>query len=336
MSSPASPAKSKTPAPAASVASAGRLTALCKAVADPLRLEVMRVLSNDSFGVQELARIFEMPQPGMSHHLKILAKVELVHTRRQGNSIFYRRALLRGDDELASFLASLYATIETLALTESVQTNIDKTHAERAEQSRLFFARNAAKFSEHQAQLCELDQYLPNLRELLDVMELAPSSRVLEVGPGAGDLLRELAKRFDRVVALDNSEEMLSITRRSLSAASRERVEFINASLEDYSAGTQGIDAVVLNMVLHHMSSPRHAFQRVRDLLSEGGCLLVADLCSHDQEWVRESCGDVWLGFEPQELREWAQSAGFGEPKSMFLGLKNGFQIQIQSFRAGI
>lgn len=73
------------------------LAALCKATGDTLRLDILRVLRNDSFGVLELAQIFAMRQSGMSHHLKVLAKAGLVITRREGNSIFYRRSLPAGD-----------------------------------------------------------------------------------------------------------------------------------------------------------------------------------------------------------------------------------------------
>ncbi|MAB98807.1 MAG: ArsR family transcriptional regulator, partial [Pseudomonadaceae bacterium] len=72
---------------------ADELAALCKAGGDPLRLNVLRALSNDSFGVLELAQIFDIGQSGMSHHLKVLAQAGLVATRREGNAIFYRRAL---------------------------------------------------------------------------------------------------------------------------------------------------------------------------------------------------------------------------------------------------
>ena len=68
------------------------LAALCKASGDELRLNVLRVLASDSFGVLELAQIFDIGQSGMSHHLKVLAQAELVATRREGNAIFYRRA----------------------------------------------------------------------------------------------------------------------------------------------------------------------------------------------------------------------------------------------------
>ena len=63
------------------------LAAFCKAIGDALRLDILRVLRNDSFGVLELAQIFAMRQSGMSHHLKVLANAGLVSTRREGNSI---------------------------------------------------------------------------------------------------------------------------------------------------------------------------------------------------------------------------------------------------------
>ena len=308
------------------------LATLCKAASDPLRLDIMRVLSHDSFGVQELATIFAMPQPGMSHHLKVLLKAGLLATRRQGNSIFYRRALLRGESEFFDFKTSLFATIGALPLADEYIRRINNICEDRASQSRQYFERNVDKFEENQGMLCELSQYLPNLREMLDLTELKHSSQVMEVGPGQGALLKELSKRFDRLVALDNSGEMLAFTKDKIS--SRDKIRFVQSSLEAYEPEGERLDAVVLNMVLHHMSSPLQAFQKIRHLLRTDGFLLVADLCSHNQEWARSSCGDVWLGFDPQDLKDWALSAGFSEDQSLYLGLKNGFQIQLKLFRA--
>ncbi|RYZ54022.1 MAG: metalloregulator ArsR/SmtB family transcription factor [Proteobacteria bacterium] len=308
------------------------LAALCKAASDPLRLDIMRVLSHDSFGVQELATIFSMPQPGMSHHLKILSTAGFLATRRQGNSIFYRRALLKSDSDFPEFQSSLFLSIDSLLLDEIYSQRILKIYADRSSQSRLYFEKNVEKFEENQGMLAELSQYLPNLKEMLDLTALKKSSRVMEVGPGQGDLLKELTRRFDQVVALDNSGEMLALTKGKVS--SREKIEFVQSSLEDFDAKDRNFDAVVLNMVLHHMPSPQHSFQKIREILVKGGFLLIADLGSHNQEWARASCGDVWLGFDPQDLKEWAISSGFSEDQSLYLGLKNGFQIQLRLFRA--
>ena len=42
--------------------------------------------------------------------------------------------------------------------------------------------------------------------------------------------------------------------------------------------------------------------------------------------------GDLWLGFEPDDLCQWAADAGLRETASEFLALKNGFSIQIKQF----
>ncbi len=315
-----------------SAADNGMLSAICKAAADPLRLDVMRVLSNDSFGVQELAAIFSMAQPGMSHHLKILATSGLLVTRRQGNSIFYRRALLKGDAELDEFQTSLFQVIDSLPLAKEFTAKISRIYAERAERSRHYFEKNAAKFEEQQGLLCEVGQYLPNLTEILDLLDLPADAKVMEVGPGQGVVLKELAARFKKLVALDNSEEMLSLAKAKVWA--KDGIEFVHGSLESFDAKGKRFDAILLNMVLHHMPSPVQALQKLRALVAPGRYLLIADLCSHNQEWTKDSCGDVWLGFDPQDLKDWALNAGFAEDQSLYLGLKNGFQIQLKLFHA--
>jgi ArsR family transcriptional regulator len=44
--------------------------------------------------------------------------------------------------------------------------------------------------------------------------------------------------------------------------------------------------------------------------LKPGGTLLVIDYARHTDEAMRDAQADVWLGFEPDELRELARSAG--------------------------
>ena len=167
-----------------------QLALLCKAAADPLRLAILRVLSNDTFGVQELAAIFSMPQPGMSHHLKVLAKAGLLVSRRQGNSIFYRHAMLKVDSEFFGFQQKLFETIAQLPLAAEHNSRMDRIFEDRASSSRLYFEKNVDKFEENQGMLCELSQYLPNVRELLDFTGLAKSAKVMEVGPCEGALLK--------------------------------------------------------------------------------------------------------------------------------------------------
>lgn len=308
------------------------LLGVCKAAGDPLRLDILRVLSRDSFGVVELANIFSVPQPGMSHHLKILSQCGLLVTRRQGNSIFYRRAVVKVASELDALQASLYSAVDSVKVEEIYNKKISAVYKERSARSREYFERNADKFQENQGILCDLSQYVSNVKELLDVVTVPKDARVMEVGPGQGELLGELSNRFSKIVAIDDSEEMLALTKAKWSGKGG-NIKFVNSSLENYSPDRPSFEAVVLNMVMHHMPSPAKAFQKLGRILTDKGFLLIADLCTHNQEWAKESCGDVWLGFDPQELKQWAEDAGLHEKQSSYLGLKNGFQIQLKLFQ---
>ena len=90
----------------------GRYVALCRAVGDAVRLDVLRVLRHESLGVLELCRIFDVPQPRMSHHLKILLNAGLVRTRREGTNVFYRRAIASSEDPVHDLHAALMAAVQ--------------------------------------------------------------------------------------------------------------------------------------------------------------------------------------------------------------------------------
>ena len=301
------------------------LAALCKDGGDPLRLKVLRALANDSFGVLELAQIFATGQSGMSHHLKVLAQAGLLATRREGNAIFYRRSLPQG-----ALHAALLEEVEALALEPAEQARVAAVHARRAEASREFFARMAASFQAQQDLIASLAQYRDSLLALLDAQRFAASATAIEVGPGDGAFLPELARRFSQVLALDNSPAMLELARQRCAEEALGNVELRLA--DALNEAPAQADCVVLNMVLHHFAAPAEAIRQLARLVKPGGSLLISELCSHNQSWAREACGDLWLGFEQDDLARWADAAGLAPGESLYIGLKNGFQIQLRHF----
>lgn len=306
------------------------LAALCKAGGDPLRLNVLRALANDSFGVLELAQIFAIGQSGMSHHLKVLAQAGLVATRREGNAIFYRRAIARSDSLGGALHAALLVEVDVLALPDDVLARIAEVHARREAASREFFARTAEKFQAQQDLIAGLPQYRDSVLALLDALRLPEAASAVEIGPGDGGFLPDLARRFRRVVALDNSPAMLELARLRCEAEGLGNVELKLADALDDEQ--EAADCVVLNMVLHHFAAPAEALKQLARHLLPGGALLVTELCSHNQSWAREACGDLWLGFEQDDLARWADAAGLTPGESLYIGLKNGFQIQVRHF----
>ena len=307
-----------------------QLAALCKAGGDALRLNVLRALASDSFGVLELAQIFATGQSGISHHLKVLTQAGLLATRREGNAIFYRRALPQGDSLGGTLHAALLEELDQLALPVDVQARIAAVHAQRSAASEGFFARMADSFQARQDLIAGLPHYRDSVAALLDALSFAPGATALEVGPGDGSFLPELARRFARVVAIDNSPAMLELARTRCEQDALDNVELQLAdALQDECPAA---DCVVLNMVLHHLAAPGEAMKQLARLVNAGGSLLVTELCSHNQGWAREACGDLWLGFEQDDLARWADAAGLTPGESLYIGLKNGFQIQARYF----
>ncbi len=60
-----------------------------KALADPTRREILRLLRHGEQTAGELAERFDMSKPSMSHHFAVLKAADLITSRRQGQQIVY-------------------------------------------------------------------------------------------------------------------------------------------------------------------------------------------------------------------------------------------------------
>lgn len=74
-----------------SAAEAETAAALLKAVADPVRLRLMSVIAaNDETCVCEMTGEFDVSQPTISHHLRVLREAGWVDSERRGTWVYYR------------------------------------------------------------------------------------------------------------------------------------------------------------------------------------------------------------------------------------------------------
>ena len=63
---------------------------LLKALADPVRLRLMSLIAaGDETCVCELTDTFELSQPTISHHLRVLREAGLVDNERRGTWVYY-------------------------------------------------------------------------------------------------------------------------------------------------------------------------------------------------------------------------------------------------------
>jgi ArsR family transcriptional regulator len=85
---------------------AERMAAIAKALGDPIRLQLVDVLRKHAgkVCVCELVPLFDLSQPTVSHHLKVLRNARLVDSERRGLWAYYY-VIPDALEELAAWLS---------------------------------------------------------------------------------------------------------------------------------------------------------------------------------------------------------------------------------------
>ena len=69
----------------------------------------------------------------------------------------------------------------------------------------------------------------------------------------------------------------------------------------------------LLSQALHHAQNPAKAVAEAARVTKPGGRVLVLDLRTHGEDWVRAKLGDRRLGFDDRELKAMLTSAGLAD-----------------------
>jgi ArsR family transcriptional regulator len=265
---------------------------------------LLGLTSEDELSIGELAELTGEAQPNVSKHLKQLREAGLVSVRRQGTRAFARLSPQPDDPVLTDAVRSG----RELCLRDGSLGRIPEVIRSRDAASRAFFDRPAQE--RPLAADADTAAYLTAIRALLPRRRLA-----VDIGTGDGLLLSLLAPLFERIVAVDRSETRLDAARARLSSLGYAHVELLRADVDDAVVGTRvaqlgGADAVFAARLLHHAPKPDLAMQKLASLARPGGHVIVIDYGSHDDETMRETQADLWLGFDRNELFDLASSAG--------------------------
>ncbi len=65
------------------------MNAVFKALADPNRRKILRLLASGERSAGSLAGEFDLGKPSVSHHFAVLKGADLIRSRRDGQQIFY-------------------------------------------------------------------------------------------------------------------------------------------------------------------------------------------------------------------------------------------------------
>jgi DNA-binding transcriptional ArsR family regulator len=280
---------------------------LYRVLSEPMRLRLLALAADEELSIGELADLLGEGQPNISRHAAALRHAGLLRDRREGT-----RTLVRAAPETASdpVVADALASGRALCDRDGSLSRIRDVLRSREAAAHEFFARPGR--TRVDTIPAEIGAYLSVLGPLLRGHALA-----LDAGTGDGRLLDVLAPVYERVVAVDRSAVQLARARERVAARGFTNVRLLQGELdapELSRALGAGADAVFAARVLHHAPRPASVVAKLASLCARDGALVVLDYARHDDESMREQA-DVWLGFEPAELKRFARAAGLGDAR---------------------
>ena len=82
-----------------------------KALADPTRRKILKLLNGREMTAGHLAEHFDISAPSMSHHFNLLKHADLIFARREGQQIYYSLNTTVFQD-LTTFMMDLFSVRE--------------------------------------------------------------------------------------------------------------------------------------------------------------------------------------------------------------------------------
>ncbi|MGX7953287.1 ArsR/SmtB family transcription factor [Tsuneonella sp. HG249] len=283
-----------------------------RALSDPTRLRIMRLIGTMELAVGELAHVLGQSQPRVSRHVAILADAGIAERRREGSWVFLRQSNAVGQRTALS-AARLLAAAEEEDIAFARICADDRRHLAairdaREKSAAEFFARHAAEWDHLRALLAPAKAVERTLVAALGRSELG---MVLDVGTGTGRIAELLEPAAERVIGLDKSPEMLRFARARLQHLPAGKVELVQGDFTALPFELANFDTVVFHQVLHYAHQPEYAVAEAARVCRPGGRIAIVDLAAHAREELRRSHAHVRLGFADDQMELMLARFGF-------------------------
>ena len=291
-----------------------RTELIFRALADPTRLRIMRLLGSMELAVGEVAQVLGQSQPRVSRHIGILCDAGLAERRREGSWVFLRAGANSGEaPPLSRAVAELLVEAEAADAQFAEECRQDRRKLAEIREHRESEA--LAYFSDHAEDWDELRRMHSSDEAveaaLARALEARPLGRLLDIGTGTGRMAELFAERAERIVALDKSLAMLRVARAKLQHLPAERVELVQGDFGALPFAADSFDTVLFHQVLHFAQAPATVLAEAARVTRPDGRVAIVDFAAHQREELRDRHAHARLGFEDSALAGMLDAAGF-------------------------
>lgn len=274
-----------------------KITQALRLLGDETRLRILNLTTKVPLNVSELTAILGLAQSGVSRHLSHLKKLGLLNERKNGIWSYYQ---LVGSEELAPELKLFWHYLQE-QLSELGDPFRDEVRLKEILRQR---EDSIAGLNQH---LLEPGQSWLTWSRTLGFF--VPPLDVVDLGCGDGTITAEMARFSRSVVGIDNNSQILAAATERMERHHFKHVTLIQDQMEALSLPTASTDFALFSQSLHHLEEPQLGINEAVRILRPGGRVVVMELAPHGEEWVREKLGHLWLGFEPETLKEMMENA---------------------------
>jgi len=126
----------------------------------------------------------------------------------------------------------------------------------------------------------------PLSRRMIELAELSPGARVLDIGTGLGEPAITLANQLDasaRVLAIDRDSEMISMARARAAGQGLDNIDFEVADIESLVLADNSLDAILARWCLMFVEDLGASLERLVGALRPGGRLVFATWARAEQ-----------------------------------------------------
>ncbi|WP_370574456.1 class I SAM-dependent methyltransferase [Methanomethylovorans sp.] len=162
-------------------------------------------------------------------------------------------------------------------------------------------------------EILRYDRKMQKIRNIHDetqtmrmLIDLQPEDRVLEIGCGTGEFSIGLSRYCKEVLAIDISDGMLELAQEKAKSRNRNNIRFIKGGFLTFEPGDELFDAVITQLVLHHLPDfwKFIALKRINSMLKVSGRFYLRDVVFSSDIHDFDSFFSKLLQSIPEEVKD--------------------------------